>query len=63
MNKELWVALLTFLAGSITLASQIAAVPPELVPWLVFAVGVINLALATFFGVTGYKARAAARLK
>lgn len=63
MTKELWVALLTFLAAVITLASQMLPVSPELQPWLLFAVAVINTALAIFFGVTGFRARQAARAK
>ena len=63
MNKELWIALLTFVATVITLASQMLPIPPELVPWLIFAVAVINAALAIFFGVTGFRARQAAKAK
>lgn len=54
---------LTFIAGMLALASQMLPVPPELVPWLAFAVAVVNLALAIFFGVTGYQVRKEARLK
>ena len=61
MNKELWTMVLTFLAGVLALASQMLPVPADLVPWLAFGVAVINLALAIFFGVTGFKVRAAAR--
>ncbi len=59
MNEQLWVAVLTFLAGVIVLASQILPVTPELMPWLTFAVAVINLALAVFFGVQGWRIRSA----
>ena len=61
MNQQLWVSLLTFLAGVAALASQMLPVPTELVPWLTFGVAVINLALGVFFGVTGFRARAAAK--
>ncbi len=61
MSRELTTALLTFLSGIIVLANQFLPVPPELQPWLAFAVAVISLALATFFGTTAYKARNAAR--
>ncbi len=63
MNKELWIAVLTFLAAVITLGSQMLPVPPELAPWLLFAVAVINAALAIFFGVAGFRVRAAAKAK
>jgi hypothetical protein len=61
MNRELWVSILTFAAMLITLAGQFLAVPPDLEPWLVFSVAVINAALAIFFGVTGIKTRNAAK--
>ena len=63
MTKELWIALLNFLAGVILLAMKILPVSPDLALWLTFAVGVINLALAIFFGVAGFKARAAKATK
>lgn len=63
MNQQLWIAVLTFLAGVVVLASQILPVSPELMPWLTFAVAVINLALSVFFGISGYRVRQAARLK
>jgi hypothetical protein len=61
MNKELWVSLLTFLAGIIVLAGQMLPVSPDLAPWLAFGAAVINLALATFFGVAGARAAKAAQ--
>lgn len=63
MNKELWIALLTFLAGVLALASQMLPIPANVVPWLAFGVAVINLALAVFFGMAGYRVRAEARAK
>jgi hypothetical protein len=61
MNKELWVALLSFAAGVVVLAGQMLPVSAELAPWLLFLAAVINLALATFFGVSGVRAARAAR--
>jgi hypothetical protein len=61
MNKELWVMVLTFLAAVIVAATQALPIPADLMPWLSFAVIVINLALSIFFGVTGYRLRAAAK--
>lgn len=55
MNKELWIALLTFLATIITLATQTLPIPPETLPWFTFAVLVINAALTIFFGVGGIR--------
>lgn len=63
MTKELWIALLTFLATVLGLATQMLPLPPEVIPWLVFAVAVINAALTVFFGVAGFRARAAAKAK
>ena len=60
MSKELWIALLTFAAGVITLATEMLPIPQNVAPYLLFAVGVINLAMAVFFGVTGVRARNAA---
>jgi hypothetical protein len=61
VNPQLWVSLLSFLATLIVLALQLLPVPPDLVPWLTWAVAAINAALTVFFGVTGYRARAAAK--
>lgn len=61
MTKELWVSLLTFVAGVLALATQLLPVPPDLIPWLTFAIAVINLGLSVFFGVAGFRARAAAK--
>ncbi len=63
MNQQLWVAVLTFLAGVIVLASQLLPVTPELMPWLTFAAAVVNLALAVFFGVQGINVRREAKAK
>jgi len=51
MTKDQWVMVLTFVASLISLAASTLALPPTVTPYLVFAVGVINLALAVFFGV------------
>lgn len=64
MNRELWVMVLTFLAALITAiitAAQALSIPANLVPWLSLAVVAINLALSIFFGVTGFRLRAAAK--
>jgi hypothetical protein len=63
MNQQLWIMVLTFVAGVLALASQMLPVSPELVPWLAFLVAVINLALAIFFGVTGLRTRAELKAK
>jgi hypothetical protein len=52
MTKDQAIALLQFLATIIGLAAtMIPGIPDTLKPWLVFAVAVINAALAIFFGV------------
>lgn len=52
MTRDNWVALLTFVAAVIALAgSTLNMIPANVQPFLVFAVGVINLALAIFFQV------------
>lgn len=61
MNQQLWIALLTFVSGVIILAGQVLPVPATIQPWLAFAVGVVNLALTVFFGVNGFRTRAAAK--
>jgi hypothetical protein len=61
MTKELWIALLQFVSGVVILGGQVLPLPPEVQPWIAFAVGVINLALSAFFGVQGFRARAAAK--
>lgn len=61
MNRELWISLLTFVSGVVILAGQVLPLPAEVQPWIAFAVGFINLALTAFFGVTGFKVRAAAK--
>lgn len=61
MTKELWVALLTFVATALTLATQMLPVPESITPFLLYGVAVINAGLAIFFGVTGLRARAAAK--
>ena len=63
MNRELWVSGLSFVATLVVLALQLLPVSPELVPWLTWAVAAINAALGIFFGVSGFKARAAAKAK
>jgi ABC-type Na+ efflux pump permease subunit len=61
MTRELWIALLLFLATVITLATQMLPIPANIMPWLIFAVAAINAALTIFFGYAGIKARQAAK--
>ena len=61
MTKELWIALLTFVAAALTLATQMLPVPPNVLPYLLYAVAVINAGLTVFFGYTGIKTRQANR--
>ena len=61
MTKELWIALLTFIAAALTLATQMLPIPPNVLPYILYGVAVINAGLAVFFGVTGVRARNAAR--
>ncbi len=60
------IAILNFLAALIVGATKILTIPPDLIPWLTFAVFAINLALAIFFGVPairGLIARSRAKSK
>jgi hypothetical protein len=50
MTKDQAIALLTFFAGVLALAATQSFVSDAVKPWLIFGVGVINLALTAFFG-------------
>lgn len=55
MSKEAWVAVLTFVSALIVAAMKWLPVPPDLIPWLTFAVVAVQLALSIFFGVPAIK--------
>jgi hypothetical protein len=51
ITKDQIIMILTFAAGVLTLLATQAFVTPEIQPYILFAVGVINLALSVFFGI------------
>lgn len=55
MSREQWVMILSFVAGVLSLSIQALSPEPDVARLIGFAVGVINLAMSTFFGVQVYR--------
>ena len=49
VSKIVWVNVITTLVSVLTLLSEGALLPAEAIPWVLFAVGVLNLALRIWF--------------
>lgn len=54
-SKTVWVNLIVTVLAIIQLFSESPLVPPEVLPWLVFAAGVLNLVLRIWFTDTALK--------
>ncbi len=69
MTPDILVSILTFVVAALSIAlSMTGLVPPQLVPWVQFAIAIVNAALGIFFGTqkpiaTVRAARAAAAAK
>lgn len=61
LSKTFWLNLITALVMVLDLMQQQPFIPPQYLPWILFAVGVLNVVLRVWFTDTAIASKRAAR--